>query len=116
MVYCRYVGEGECQVGEREFDSFGQVGVYSESIFADMVRGGAVFITDSDFQKLEITAEELAAYANADVRDDAPESFSRKVEMARQVFRDMRVLLLTEGLAHTVISDASNASDYRVQP
>lgn len=107
MVHCRYVGNEGCEIGDREFDAIGQVAVFSEQLFADVIRGGAAFITDKDFQKLGITAEEIAAYGHAEGRDIAPASFNQKVELAQQVFRDTRALLASEELAVNVVSDAS---------
>lgn len=109
MVHCRYVGNGDSQVGEREFDAIGQVAVFSESLFADVVNGGAAFITDKDFQNLGFTQEELAAYGSAEGRDIAPASFSQKVERAQQVFRDTRALLSSESSAQTFLSDVSES-------
>ncbi len=109
MVHCRYVGNDACEVGDREFDAIGQVAVFSEQTFADVIRGGGAFIADKDFQKIGITAEEIAAYGHAEGREIASASFNCKVDMAQQVFRDTKALLSSEGLAANVVSDVSES-------
>lgn len=96
-------------MGDREFDAIGQVAVFSEKLFADVVSGGGAFITDRDFQKI-FDQEEVAAYGGEN-RDLAPASFNEKLQIAQQVFRDTRALLSSEGFAESVISDASESSE-----
>ena len=109
MVYCRYVGNDESQVGDREFAAIGEIAMFSEALFIDAVRGGASFILEDEFKKIGFSAQELAAYGHAEGRDEATSSFNEKVEMAQQVFRDRLWRLSKEGSVEGIISEVSGA-------
>lgn len=115
MISCRYVGSDCSQIGEREFDTIGQRAVLSEQGFREAVLGGAAFIPEEDFVKRGFSAEELAAHGPAGIRIDPPHSFTLKVDMAQQVFRDIRGRMGSEVGGQEVLSDASDR-DSELEP
>ena len=72
---------------EREFDAVGQRAVFSEQGYREAVLGGAAFIPEEDFKKLELTQAELDAFGPVGVRADPTNSFCAKVLKGQQIFR-----------------------------
>ncbi len=108
MIHCRYVGSDESTVGDREFGRIGEVAMFSESLFVDVVVGAAPFIPEAGFKRVGFSAEELAAFGLPENRDLAPASFLEKLEAAQQVFLDLRARVLKEGLAGVAIAEVSD--------
>lgn len=109
MVHCRFVGNDEAQVGEREFSRIGEIAMFSEAIYQDTVIGGGAFIPEEDFKKIGFSADELAAHGHAEGRDEAPASFNQKVDLAQQVFRDLRnIMLSAEVLKRRTLAEISD--------
>ena len=90
MVTCRYVG-GDCStVGDREFDTVGQVAMFSEEGFREAILGNAPFLTDEDFARVGFTPQELTKYGRSGDRVDPAASFAMKLAMAQGLFAGLR--------------------------
>jgi hypothetical protein len=57
----RYVGGGSCSVGDRDFESVGQKAEFSHELALDALNGGAVFVTEEQFETLDFTDEEISS-------------------------------------------------------
>lgn len=84
-----YVGT-VCQVGDRQFTSVGQKIELPEKEFLEIVRGGAVFVPEADFDKLGFTQQEITAYAADRYFGKLPDDYVAKLEQAREIYRDLR--------------------------
>lgn len=61
MGICRFIGGGQCNVGETVFEFVGQRAEFSDLSFREVLRGRGVFITEEQFETLDITDEQIAA-------------------------------------------------------
>jgi hypothetical protein len=93
MVKCRYVG-GDCSTiglgdGEVEYDTIGQRATMTERGFREAVLGGAPFIPDEYFDRVDFTPQELSQWGQVGVRVDTSTRFEEKLGVAQEMFRDL---------------------------
>jgi hypothetical protein len=106
MISCQYVGSDCAIIGEREFDTVGQLADFSEQEYRDVVLGNAHFIRNEDFKKCGFTEEELTSYGQSGSRVDPTPEFMSKLDMAQKIFCDAHArMLVDEG---SVLSEASD--------
>lgn len=86
-------------ISAAEYDTIGEKVVFSKEQYRDVVLGGAAFIPESDFNVIGFTAQELAAYGQAGIRNRPTMSFYDKLTRAQQVFRDIQNKMLQEEVA-----------------
>ena len=96
MISCRYVSADSSMIGDREFDAIGQRAVLSEQGYREAVLGGAAFIPEEEFRKIDFTVDELNQYGPVGVRVDPPNSFCEKLLRAQQIFRDLRERMMVD--------------------
>ncbi len=85
--------------------------MFSESVFIDVVLGGAPFISEASFKRFGFSSGELAAFGLPEDRDLATAAFAEKLAAAQQVFLDLRVRVSKEGLAGAAMAESSNDLD-----
>lgn len=107
MVKCRFVG-GDCStIGDREFDTVGQVAEFSEAVYKEVLLGGADFLPEHDFNVLGFTEQELEEFGPSGIRLLPTDSFCRKLALAQTRSQEIRQNLLTNADSET-LSLASN--------
>jgi hypothetical protein len=84
----RFVGR-HAVIGDREFTQFGAKAEFTEEDFLDIAKKCA-FISEADFDALEISPADLARYGSAHYYGTIPQAFADKVEKAREIYRTMR--------------------------
>lgn len=89
MITCRYVGSDCSSLGEREFDTVGQIATLSEDGFREAVLGGAAFISDEAFKRVNFSSADLLLYGQSGERCDPSAKFVEKLSIAQQVYRDL---------------------------
>jgi hypothetical protein len=107
MISCRYVGNDSSMIGDREFDVIGQRAVFSEQGYREAVLGGAAFIPEEDFKKLDLTQSELDEFGPVGSRVDPTNSFCVKTIRGQQIFREIRDRMLL-GESQSVLAEAAD--------
>jgi len=82
----RFVGVSS-EVGAHRLDRFGQRVTLSASEADNAIAGGAALIPEGDFEEIGLTDQEIDLYAYVGQQMTAPEVFRRKLEAARDAFR-----------------------------
>lgn len=93
MALYRYVSMSVSQVGEREFNAFGQAAEFPEELAEHHQRGGAAFIPEEEFQSLELDQMEVLRYTSPNFFGMIPDSFMEKVAEAQETYRRIRASL-----------------------
>lgn len=90
MIDCRYVGGIASEIGDREFDTVGQLASLSEQGFKEAVNGGAAFILSEDFDRCNFLPEDLDKYGNSGQRIDPSSTFSNSLALAQSIYRSTK--------------------------
>jgi hypothetical protein len=96
VISCRYVGGDSSFIGDREFDSVGQRAALSEQTYLEAVLGGAAFISEEDFKRINFTQGELDKYGSIGSRFSATSSFLEKLVVAQEIYRETRRCMLID--------------------
>lgn len=101
------MGGDSTEIGSREFTKVGEVAVYPESTFRDIVLGGGAMIPNSTFDGIGFTAEELSAWGPPENRDEAPASFCEKLNRAQRAYIDLKTRMPRLGSISSMMSEIS---------
>lgn len=104
MISAVFVGSDSAFIGDTEYDEVGQKASFAEKFFVDVINGGACFIPQKSYEAIGFTADELAAYGPAGLRDNPTNDFCQKLALAQQVFRDLQSLLSREEDRQNILS------------
>ena len=90
----RFVGRGVSNVGDQQFNSFGQCAEFTDAYAREVYLGGAAFITQEQFDSLEFEQQDLLQYFNEFYCGEVPAELEEKVRLAQAIYRDSRAELL----------------------
>jgi hypothetical protein len=117
MLTCRYVGGGASEIGDREYEAIGQYGEFSEEQFSSIIRGGAAFLPESEFDKVGFTQEELDLSGPFGSRDSGDANFQAKLAAAQAAYADIRNRIIAgEPISSIVGSQEPAEVPQQVQP
>ncbi len=88
----RFVGAYSV-IGDMEFRVFGSKASFSDEQFKEVSLGGAAFITEEDFEAIDIPEEMLNKYCSINYFGAIPLELTVKMEAARDKFRQSRAAL-----------------------
>lgn len=85
----RFVG-AVSYVGDTLFDRLGQRAQFTPEQFQQVMKGGAAFIPEQDFQRLGFTQQEIMLYGSTGAFPEPPADFVDKRSRARELAQALR--------------------------